>query len=187
MIESARAPYKSVDMKNIGLSLLLVFAYSCGQAQAPTSKLVLNPKFDQTIRSYLDFSVPIITVDEFATRRDQYVVLDAREPHEFAVSHIEGAQYIGFKDWDQSVLDRLDPEQEIVIYCSIGYRSEKIGEKLQKRGFSKVRNLYGSIFEWVNQGHPVVNDAGKTTNLHTYDRKWGKWVDNPAITKQTKK
>ena len=45
----------------------------------------------------------------------------------------------------------------IVLYCSIGYRSEKIGEKLVEMGYGHVFNLYGGIFEWVNRDLPVYN------------------------------
>jgi rhodanese-related sulfurtransferase len=47
----------------------------------------------------------------------------------------------------------------------VGYRSEKVTEKLQKAGFTQVSNLYGGIFEWVNQGYPIVNQSGATSDV----------------------
>ena len=65
----------------------------------------------------------------------------------------------------------------IVVYCTVGYRSGKIVEKLQKAGYQKVYNLHGSIFEWVNQGNSVVNSKGvTTTEVHTYSKDWAKWL-----------
>ena len=66
----------------------------------------------------------------------------------------------------------------LVVYCSIGYRSEKIGERLKKEGFSKVYNLYGGIFEWCNRGYEIVDkEEKKTSKVHAYDRDWGRWVE----------
>ena len=168
------------------IATALLAATAC--TAQPTSTLVANPDFDQTIRSYIDFSVPIITVDELAENQDSYLLLDAREPDEYEVSHIAGAKYIGFKEFDPSSLQDVPKDKPIVLYCSIGYRSEKTGEKLQELGFTNVKNLYGSIFEWVNRGQSVVDATGKETNsVHAYSKKWGKWIDNPAVEKKTKK
>ena len=55
---------------------------------------------------------------------------------------------------------------------------------MKKAGFSNVYNLYGSIFEWANQGHRLVDKGGQPTfKLHTYNKKWSKWVDNAKIEK----
>jgi hypothetical protein len=65
-----------------------------------------------------------------------------------------------------------------VVYCTVGVRSEKVGEKLKAAGYQNVRNLYGSIFEWVNQGNPVVDNQGKPTQqVHAYSRVWGVWLN----------
>jgi len=82
------------------------------------------------------------------------------------------------------VVSDIDKETTLVVYCSIGYRSDKIGGQLKKAGFNRVFNLYGSIFEWVNRGYTVVDKAGHPTNrLHTYNKHWSRWVDNPKIEK----
>jgi predicted sulfurtransferase len=59
----------------------------------------------------------------------------------------------------------------------VGYRSEKIAKRCQAAGFKQVYNLYGGIFEWVNQGNTVVNADGPTEQVHTYDKKWSVWLD----------
>ncbi len=81
--------------------------------------------------------------------------------------------------WDTITLARqhlknLDKDKPVVVYCSVGYRSEKIAEKLEKEGFTQVYNLYGGIFEWVNQDNPVYNEKGKTNNIHPYS-----WLVGP--------
>ncbi len=87
-----------------------------------------------------------------------------------------------FVGYDQCEMDRLksiDRNKKIIVYCSVGYRSEKISEKLKQAGFTDVSNLYGGIFEWVNQGNPVVDEKGNVTpNIHAYSKTWGVWLNN---------
>jgi rhodanese-related sulfurtransferase len=65
----------------------------------------------------------------------------------------------------------------IVVYCSIGVRSERIGEKVQKLGYTNVYNLYGGIFEYKNNDGKVVNDQNKITDsVHTYNKKWSVYL-----------
>ena len=67
----------------------------------------------------------------------------------------------------------------MVVYCSVGYRSERIGEKMQKMGFENVSNLYGGIFDWKNQGNTVINlNQEPTDSVHTYNRNWSQWLYN---------
>jgi predicted sulfurtransferase len=66
----------------------------------------------------------------------------------------------------------------VVVYCSVGYRSERVGEHLLAMGFKDVKNLYGGIFEWVNNGQAIVDRNGKFTNqVHTYNKSWSKWLE----------
>ena len=93
------------------------------------------------------------------------------------MSHIEGAIPVGYDHFELTNLPaNLAKNQPIVVYCSVGYRSEKVTEKLQNAGFQQVSNLYGGIFEWVNQDLPVKNDSGITQEVHAYSRSWGVWL-----------
>lgn len=170
------------------LSFLVSICYSsnlnaqvAGKESAP---LVSNPAFDRTIDRLISHTVPLIDVKTLSKDMDKYLLLDARERSEYEVSHLEGALYIGYDHWSIAVLDGVDKDQPIVVYCSIGVRSEKIGEQLQQAGYRNVKNLYGSIFEWVNQSYPLVDKAGyPTKNIHAYNWLWGKWVKNDLYKK----
>lgn len=143
-----------------------------------------NPKFAKAIERYISHSIEVISVDELNETLDQYVVLDAREFEEYETSRIPGAKFFGFDNPDYSALDGLDKDQPIVMYCSIGYRSEKMGEELQKRGFKNVKNLYGSIFEWANKSYTLVDTNNEeTVKIHTYNKGWSKWVENIELEK----
>lgn len=115
---------------------------------------------------------------EFAATKDRYSIIDAREKKEYNVSKIEGAKYVGFKDFDMSSVEHLDKNSKIIVYCSVGYRSEKIAEKLKESGYQDISNLYGGIFEWKNQGRDVVDAQNQVTEkVHAYDKLWGIWLD----------
>lgn len=165
---------------------LMMLLLSCNiWAQKPAgAPSVASEAFDKKLEKLLRFSVPLISVQELYQKPDAYILLDAREFEEYEVSHIKGSHWIGYDDPDFDVLNTLPNDKEVVVYCSVGYRSEKIAEKLKDQGVSKVYNLYGSIFEWVNQGYPVINKAGDTVSkIHTYNEKWSQWIDNPAVEK----
>lgn len=143
-----------------------------------------NEAFDNKINSVLEFTVPLLSVHELKEMTDHFLILDAREKEEFVLSKIPDAQYIGYEEPVFENFSSLDKSTPIVVYCSIGYRSEKIGVQLQDLGFENVYNLYGSLFEWANQGFIMHNENGEETNeIHTYDKSWSKWVDNPSIKK----
>ena len=146
-----------------------------------------NPAFDKKVANTIQFSVPPVsceTLHNWILENEDVVILDAREPKEFEVSHIKNARNIGYDKPDFDVLSEVKKDAMIVVYCSIGYRSEKIGEKLEKQGFENVYNLYGSIFEWSNKGYILVGaDEQQTRQIHTYNNRWAKWVLNPEAIK----
>ncbi len=150
---------------------MLLSFFSC-QSQ------VNNPAFNVLLKSMLKESVPTISVAELSeSKTDEITFLDAREKSEYNVSHLKNAVWVGYDDFNLGRVKSLDKNKPLVIYCSIGVRSEKIGEKLQEAGFKNVKNLYGSIFEWVNEGHPVYDNSGKETiKVHAYNKKWGVWL-----------
>lgn len=148
------------------------------------NKISSNTGFTAMVNSYLNFTVPLMSVEELKAVQNELVILDAREYKEFEVSHISGARHIGFDKIDYTVLKGIDKKVKIVVYCSIGYRSEKVGEKLIAMGFKNVYNLYGSIFDWVNKDNKVVDHQGQVTyNIHGYNAKWSKWIVNKKFKK----
>lgn len=152
------------------MALMLSAAVAHAQATA----------FEEMLEELLEDSVPAIDVkalEKKLTESAAPILLDAREPDEYAVSHLEGAKNIGFEEFDLKALAGIDKDAPIVIYCSVGYRSEKIGETLQKAGYKNVVNLRGGIFDWANQKLPLVNEQEETvTSVHPYDEDWGKWL-----------
>lgn len=59
------------------------------------------------------------------------------------------------------------------IYCSVGYRSAGVTQRLREAGFTNVSNLQGSIFRWANEGRPVYRDRRRVQAVHPFDARWG--------------
>lgn len=138
---------------------------------------------DKLLNRYNSHSIPYISVEELRMLKenDSVVLLDAREPNEFEVSHLKSSINVGFDYFssEEKLLQQLNKDAQIVVYCSIGIRSEKIAEKLKKEGFNNVKNLYGGIFEWKNKGNPVIDSTGtETENVHTFSKQWKKWLNS---------
>jgi len=133
---------------------------------------------DQALDWYNSESVPYISVTEMQNFQNQ-VILDAREWEEYQVSHIKDAVWVGYNEFNLAEVVKNIPDKNlnIVVYCSIGVRSENIGEELLESGYINTKNLYGGIFEWTNQGYPVYNMEGeKTKKVHAYGKLWGKYL-----------
>ena len=153
--------------------LALVLAPWIRNIHAPTH--VTDKAYDLLLSTLLSHSVPEISVDRLAS--EPYQILDARTAREFEVSHIPGANWVGYEDFSLDRLAGIDTQAPVAIYCSVGYRSERIAEQLRQRGYMNVVNVYGGIFEWVNTGHPVVTrDGTETEAVHAYSILWGIWL-----------
>ena len=142
-----------------------------------TNAQVKSKAFDSLLNVMVTKSVPTVGCEDIKKMKN-IVLLDTREKREYEVSHLKNAHWVGFEKFDLISVAAIPKDANIVVYCSIGVRSGKIGEKLMQAGYSNVHNFYGSIFEWVNQGNPVYDMAGKPTNkIHGYSWKWGVWCN----------
>lgn len=138
---------------------------------------VSDASYELMLNNLLEHNVTEKSVSEALKQEtSKTIYLDAREKQEFDVSHIKNAVWVGYDTQDLSLLDTLDKSTPLVVYCSIGYRSEKTVQKLMTKGFSNVSNLYGGVFEWVNQGNPVYVKSQVTSNVHAYSKSWGVWL-----------
>jgi len=89
---------------------------------------------------------------------------------------------VGYNKFKIDHLSAIQKDQPIIVYCSVGYRSEKITKRLIEKGYTQVYNLVGSIFEWTNKGLPLENSKDEIVKvIHTYNKKWSKWVDHPDV------
>ena len=107
----------------------------------------------------------------------QPLVLDAREKKEHSVSHIYGARLARNEKEALKILNGESNDRHIVVYCSVGYRSAILVNKLRAKGFTKVYNLEGSIFKWRNEGHKVYRGNHEVKDVHPFNNKWGQLLN----------
>ena len=134
---------------------------------------MIQEKFPEVQHMYADQLVALLKRQE----AEKPLLLDARESEEYEVSHIHGAVRARKKKEALKILEAHDKDSLIVIYCSVGYRSSSLAEKLQKKGFTKVYNLKGSIFKWVNEGHMVYRGDRQVAVVHPFNEKWGQLLE----------
>lgn len=152
---------------------LLSFGFplvSCGEAESPNAlRLAIDA---------LHPGVPWVdsaTLAQWLTQPEgrQLVLLDVRETSEFDVSHLRGARRVSPDARDMAAL-RLPRTATIIVYCSVGYRSAALGQRLRAAGYQQVFNLQGGIFQWANEGRDLHRGSTPVNQVHPYDREWGR-------------
>ena len=86
---------------------------------------------------------------------ESIVLLDVREPFEYAFCRIENSKLIPLGELGRRA-GELDRSDDIVVYCHTGVRSARAVELLSSEGFRKVRNLKGGIRAWAQEVDPKV-------------------------------
>lgn len=123
--------------------------------------------FRHGIYSFWDADVRRIDTEqaqELLKKKDLFL-LDARTPEEFAVSHLKGATR-----FEEGLSLSLPKGRPIVIYCTIGVRSNKLAKKLSDEGY-EVYDMKEGILGWANSELPVVDNNGlPTEHVHTYNK-----------------
>lgn len=157
-------------------SMLLLLLTACG-----------DTAYYSQLKLLYSHSVPTISTDSLARLIEvsgsaepaAFVLLDTRELHEWQLSHIPHAQWAGFDNFTLNLPGLPGPDTPVVLYCTIGYRSEQIAEQLSQAGYRKVSHLYGGIIDWKNQGYPLLNHRSRSTDsVHTYDAYWSIFLKN---------
>jgi rhodanese-related sulfurtransferase len=100
------------------------------------------------------------------------VLIDARAPEEFSVSRIPGAmRETTVKEASTMALG----SKRVVIYDAVGLYSAELADALVAGGSEATYYLEGGIFQWANEGRPLVDADGKpTTKVHPYNKLWGR-------------
>jgi len=99
-----------------------------------------------------------VDVKQAATLQDQGVLLiDVREPDEYAQGHAPGSTLIPLSQFEQRVKELLAAKDKpVALICRSGNRSGRAQQILEKAGFSKAVNVEGGMNAWVKAGLPVA-------------------------------
>lgn len=143
--------------------------------------LLAQEPLDKLLSKYNSHSIPYISVEELKmlSEKEEVIILDSREMEEFNVSHLRNAIFVGYNEFsvDNVSSKIINKNAPIVVYCSLGIRSENISEKLKKAGYTNVKNLYGGIFEWKNNGYSVYDSSNQETKkVHAFSKHWSKYL-----------
>jgi len=77
-------------------------------------------------------------------------VIDVREPDEYEIAHVEGAQLLPLSQL-QARFTELDPNQQYYIHCHHGGRSMRALQYLRQQGFKYLKNVKGGIAAWSDE------------------------------------
>lgn len=127
-------------MKNWILSLLATIGL-CSSCDAKGKIEVLSPQ----------------NFEKEAKADTTAVILDVRQPDEYAEGHLEGAILLDFLATESfnEGLKSLDKDKTYYVYCRSGRRSNGAATEMQKQGF-KVRDMKGGILAWKEAGLKIV-------------------------------
>jgi len=179
MAELRRIPFWIRVVLPVGLALLAL-AYGLTRWWAlPGDLAAIEDRIDEAFPDVEQMSTARLA-DLLEHRGDpdgpRLLLVDTREPGEYAVSRIPGAVNL---QTAEAVMRSLEASASrptrIVVYCSVGIRASRLARALQQRGVHDVANLRGSIFRWANEDRPLERPDGRRTDkVHPYDAAWGR-------------
>src|SRR5499425_2554917 len=88
-------------------------------------------------------------------RGDDYVLVDVREPEEYAIARIPGSRLIPLSTVPERI-NELSSADDIVVHCRSGVRSAKAVDFMKQAGFRRVKNLVGGMLRWCDDVVPSV-------------------------------
>lgn len=99
----------------------------------------------------------VVDVTEARQRLDnrEAMMIDVREPDEWAAGHVAGAKHIPLGDLPTR-LEEVPRDQAVLLFCRSGNRSGKATALLQAQGYDQVANVEGGIIAWQSAGLPVT-------------------------------
>ena len=103
-------------------------------------------------------NIAIIDIDRDEVKRGlangSMLVVDVREPHEFAAGHIPGSVSHPLSRFDPAALP-VGPGKRIVFSCAAGVRSVRAAEFAQAAGLDLCEHYKGGFKDWSGAGEPV--------------------------------
>lgn len=133
-------PKCPVCSANPTITELIDYDQFCGIPQAKAAEEAETP-------------VPTVTVQELKAkldRGDEFRLIDVREPYEWDICRIPGAELIPLGQLP-SRMSELDSADEILLQCKSGGRSARALKLLQEAGFAKLSNVEGGITAWAEE------------------------------------
>jgi adenylyltransferase/sulfurtransferase len=102
-----------------------------------------------------EYEITPVELKRKIDRGDDFVLVDVREPEEYAIGRIPGSRLIPLRTVPER-LHELSSADDIVVHCRSGVRSGQAVEFMKQAGYRKVKNLVGGILRWSDDVDPTV-------------------------------
>ena len=116
-------------------------------------------------------SVDEVGLDAIDSAPPNAVLLDVREPEEFAREHVSGAVNVPQADL-ATRLDEIPRDRPILTICQSGSRSLRSAQFLQQQGYQSVATVVGGTRAWREAGRPVESAEAASGPLRITDSEW---------------
>jgi sulfur-carrier protein adenylyltransferase/sulfurtransferase len=127
---------------------LIDYEQFCGVAPAAPEVAVTTSTNNAT-------ETDVIELKRKIDAKEDFFLLDVREPNEFQIGRIPGSTLIPLGEVPQRVSE-IPRDKEIVVHCKMGGRSAKAAAFLRQQGYKDVKNLKGGILDWSDKIDPSV-------------------------------
>ncbi len=87
---------------------------------------------------------------------DKLRLIDVREPAEYAIAAIDGAELIPMRAMPQHLSDLEESDELLIVFCHHGIRSLSVVEWLRRQGVGRCQSMSGGIDLWSREIDPVV-------------------------------
>lgn len=141
------------------LNITAIEATNRGLADRPWAMLTSSP------------AVAEIGVEELEATQHGVLVVDVREPVEFANGHVPGAVNLPQADLADR-LDELPRDRTLLMICQGGYRSLRAAQFLKQVGFDRVASVTGGTAAWVAAGRPVAEGEPASGAPRVIETEW---------------
>jgi len=141
------------------LNMTAIEATNRGVADMPWAMLTSAP------------SVPEISVDAVESRPPGTMLLDVREPEEYAHGHIPGSINLPQSDL-ASQLNDLPRDHAVWIVCQAGLRSRRAAQYLKQMGFEQVVSVQGGTSAWQDAGKPLAVGETRDEKPRVIESEW---------------
>lgn len=94
-------------------------------------------------------------VEQKRTSNEQVLIVDVREPYEYAEGHIPGSKLIPLGQLTAHLDELGSKDEEVIMVCRSGGRSGQASQQLVGLGYKKVLNMQGGMLAWQKSGLPT--------------------------------
>jgi rhodanese-related sulfurtransferase len=102
-----------------------------------------------------DLEISPREVKDRLDRGEKLLLVDVREPWEYAQCRIEGAKLIPMGTIPAN-LQQLDSDEDVICYCHHGMRSLDVANWLRAQGVTSAKSMAGGIDRWSMEIDPAV-------------------------------